>query len=79
MSDYHSGESSGKGKLFRDSALGNVVNGAVAAAVLYVADWAGNLDLSPLPDAIEPLAVAAVATGVGLLVSKFSKRGAPVA
>jgi hypothetical protein len=67
-------EGTGKGKLFRDSKFGNVVNGAVAAAVLYVADAAGNLNLSPLPDAIEPLAVAALATAVGLLVSWATAR-----
>lgn len=67
-------KANGAGILFRDSKLGNLANGAAAALALYVADWLGHVDVTPLPDALEPLALAAIATGVGLLVSKFSRR-----
>lgn len=64
----------GKGVLFRDSKLGNLANGAVVVVALYLADWLGNLDVTPLPDALEPLALAGIATAVGLITSKVAKR-----
>lgn len=67
-------QTNGKGILFRDSKLGNLANGAVTALALYLADWLGELDVTPLPDALEPLALAGIATAVGFLVSKVSKR-----
>jgi hypothetical protein len=67
-------KANGSGILFRDSKLGNLANGAVAALALYLADWLGELDVTPLPDAIEPLALAGIATAVGLLTSKVARR-----
>ncbi len=64
----------GAGTLFKDSKLGNLANGAVVMVALYLADWLGELDITPLPDVLEPLAAAGIATVVGLLVSKFAKR-----
>jgi hypothetical protein len=74
MAQYETSETTGKGKLFFDSKIGNVVNGAVAAALLYVADAIGSFDFTPLPDVLEPLAVAGAAVVVGLITSKFAPR-----
>jgi len=74
MTQYEASETTGKGKLFFVSKVGNLANGAIAAAALYVADAIGEFDFTPLPDAIEPLAVAAAGIVVGLIVSKFAPR-----
>lgn len=74
MSDITPANPDGSKHLFRDSKIGNIANGAVVALALYLADALGHIDLTPLPDAIEPLAFAAVGTAVGLLVSWASKR-----
>lgn len=63
----------GSKSLARESKFGNLVNGATAAVLLYVADWLAEVDLTPLPDAIEPLGVAALATLAGLAVSYATK------
>lgn len=63
-----------KGKLPFDGAVGNLVNGSIAAALLYVANAVGNFDFTPLPDAIEPLVVAGAGTVVGLLTTKILPR-----
>jgi uncharacterized membrane protein YebE (DUF533 family) len=76
MSNYESTSSTGKGKLFNDSKVGNLVNGAIAAVLLYVGQAAGKLDLTPLPDVIEPIAVVAVATLAGLATSRAAARQA---
>ena len=76
---YQGDEQTGKGKLFFDSKLGNLANGAIAAVLLYVADFIGDLDFTPLPDSVEPLVVAAAGTVVGLLVSKAGPRRTPSA
>lgn len=67
-------ESTGSKTLFRDSKFGNFANGAAVAVALYIADAAAGLDVTPLPDAIEPLALAAVGTVVGLLTSWATAR-----
>jgi hypothetical protein len=74
MAQYETSETTGKGKLFFDSKLGNIANGAVAAVLLYVADAIGSFDFTPLPDAIEPLAVAAAGIVVGFITSKLAPR-----
>lgn len=74
MTQYEASETTGKKKLFFDSKIGNIVNGALAAAALYVADAAKGFDVTPLPDAIEPLALAAIGVVGGLLVSWAAPR-----
>jgi len=64
----------GSKKLFRDSKIGNILNGAAVAAALYIADAAAGLDISPLPDILEPVAFGAIGTFVGLLVSWATAR-----
>lgn len=64
----------GKGKLFRDSKFGNLANGAAVVVVLYLADAITTVDVTPLPDAVEPLALAAISTAVGLLTSWATAR-----
>jgi hypothetical protein len=64
----------GAGVLPFDGLVGNLVNGTVAAALLYIADAIGSLDFTPLPDAIEPLVVAAAGTVMGILVTKVLPR-----
>lgn len=64
----------GKGVLPFDGLVGNLVNGTVAAALLYVATAIGEIDFTPLPDAIEPLVVAAAGTVVGLITTKALPR-----
>lgn len=63
----------GSKSLARESKLGNLANGAVAAVLLYVADWATGLDITPLPDVLEPVAVGAIATVVGFITSYLAK------
>lgn len=63
----------GSKSLARESKLGNLANGAVAAVLLYAADWLTDLDITPLPDALEPVAVGAIATAVGLITSYLAK------
>lgn len=74
MNETHEQSADGRGKLFRDSKFGNLANGAVVVLALYVADAVAGLDVTPLPDAIEPLALAAISTGVGLLTSWATAR-----
>ncbi len=63
----------GSKSLARESKLGNLANGVVAAGLLYVVDWLGQLDLTPLPDVLEPVGVGAIATVVGLVTSYLAK------
>ncbi len=64
----------GRKTLFRDSKLGNLANGAVVALALYLVDAVRGLDLTPLPDAIEPVGVALAGVAVGMLTSWISAR-----
>jgi len=63
----------GSKSLAPESKVGNLVNGAVTAVALYLGDWLAELDVTPLPDALEPLAIGGVATLVGLLASWLKK------
>jgi hypothetical protein len=63
----------GSRSLAPESRIGNLVNGVVAAGLMYLGQWLGELDLTGLPDAIEPLAVAAAATLAGLAASYVKK------
>ena len=63
----------GSKSLARESKLGNLANGAAAAVLLYVADWLTGLDITPLPDVLEPAAVGLVAAAVGLITSYLAK------
>lgn len=67
-------DGSGKGSILKDSKIASVVTGAVAAAGLYVADWLGQLDISPLPDQLEPLVAGGILTAVAWLTAKFAPR-----
>lgn len=67
-------DGSGKGSILKDSKIAAVVTGAVAAAGLYVADWLGQLDITPLPDQLEPLVGGAILTAVAWLTAKFAPR-----
>lgn len=64
----------GKKVLFRDSKFGNFVNGGIVLVVLYVAQAASGLDVSPLPDALEPIALVVLSTAAGLLTSWATAR-----
>jgi hypothetical protein len=64
----------GRKVLFRDSKFGNILNGAAVAAALYIASAVNGLDVTPLPDLLEPAAVGAIGTFVGLLVSWATSR-----
>lgn len=76
MSEYQSKAtpSNGKGVLPFDGLVGNLVNGTVSAALLYVANAVGKFDFTPLPDAVEPLVVGAAATLVGVITTKVLPR-----
>jgi hypothetical protein len=63
----------GSHRLWRDGKLGNLANGAVVAGLLYLADALTGLDVTPLPDALEPLVLAACGTVVGLITSYVAK------
>jgi len=64
----------GRKQLFRDSKFGNILNGAAVAAALYIADAVSGLDVTALPDVLEPVAFGVVGTVVGLLVSWATSR-----
>jgi hypothetical protein len=59
----------GSQSLSRESKIGNLVNGLLVAGALYLADWLGDLDFTPLPDQLEPIIIAAAGVGIGLLTS----------
>jgi hypothetical protein len=63
----------GSKSLARESKFGNLANGAAVAVAGYLAVWLGELDLTPLPDAVEPILVAGVGVAVGLLTSWVTK------
>lgn len=73
MTEYGRTEE-GKGKIPFDGGIGNIVNGAIATALAYAANAIGEFDITPLPDAIEPLAAGLIATTVGLLTTKVLPR-----
>jgi hypothetical protein len=72
MSQPHAAD--GSKKLFRDSKIGNIVNGAAVAAALYIANAVSGLDVTALPDALEPVAFGLIGTVVGLLTSWATAR-----
>lgn len=88
MSDFTSGNpatagpnNDGSQSLARESKIGQFINGAVVAVALYLADAVGDFDFTPLPDQVEPIAVAAAGVAVGLLtayVTKNRKRAIPL-
>lgn len=59
----------GSKSLARESKFGNIVNGALVTGALYLADVVGDFDFTPLPDALEPILIAAAGVAVGLLTS----------
>lgn len=63
----------GSQSLARESKLGNLVNGALVAVALYLADAIGQFDFTPLPDALEPIVVAGAGVAIGLLTSWATK------
>lgn len=63
----------GSKSLARESKLGNLANGLAVAGASYLAVWLGDLDFTPLPDAVEPILVAGVGVAVGLLTSWVAK------
>jgi hypothetical protein len=64
----------GKGSILKDSKIGSVVTGAVVVVLLYAADALGQVDISPLPDFLEPLAGGAITTAVAWLTIKAAPR-----
>lgn len=68
----------GSRSLARESKLGNLAQGALVALALYGADALGALDVTPLPDAVEPLALAAVGVAAGLLTSWAARNRKPL-
>jgi hypothetical protein len=75
--DHVNAPADGRKRLFRDSKFGNILNGAAVAAALYIADAVSGLDVTALPDVLEPVAFGVVGTVVGLLVSWATSRREP--
>lgn len=67
-------DGSGKGSILKDSKIGAVAGGLVSTVLLYAADALGQLDVSPLPDFLEPLAGGAILTATVWLVTKAAPR-----
>lgn len=67
-------KATGKGFIGRDGKLGALASGAVTAALLYVGDWLAELDVTPLPDLLEPLALGAIAMATAWITTKRAKR-----
>lgn len=63
----------GVGSILKDSKIGAWAGGAFNAALLYVADALAELDVSPLPDVLEPGAIGLLTTAV----IWFSTKAAP--
>lgn len=65
---------SGKGSILKDSKIGAAVGGLFSTVLLYVADALGELDVTPLPDFLEPAAAGALITAVVWLTAKAAPR-----
>jgi hypothetical protein len=65
----------GSKSLARESKFGAVTTALVSALLFAVADWMGELDVSPLPDWMENSATAALAVISGLIVAYLTRNG----
>lgn len=79
MSDYHAdggagGKANGSGSILKDSKIGAAVGGLFVVVLLYVADALGQVDVTPLPDFLEPLAAGGLTTAVTWLTAKAAPR-----
>lgn len=63
----------GSQSLARESKFGQAATVLVSAVVLALADAAGRLDVSPLPDWLEQAAVVAIGAVVGLMTAWATK------
>lgn len=67
-------DGSGKGSILKDSKIGAWAGGLFSTVLLYVADALGELDVTPLPDFLEPAAAGLLTTAVFWLVTKAAPR-----
>jgi hypothetical protein len=70
----YEGRASGRGVLPFDGKVGNIVNGAISTAIMYVAVALNEFDVTPLPDVVEPAIGGFLAMTVGLLLTKVLPR-----
>lgn len=63
----------GSGSILKDGKIGSVVTALFVIVALYAADALGQVDVSPLPDFLEPLAGGLLT----LAVSWFTIKAAP--
>lgn len=63
----------GSQSLARESKYGNFVNGLAVTGMGYLALALGDIDFTPLPDAVEPIIVAVVGVAIGLITSWVTK------
>lgn len=74
MTGSASNDNRGKGSILKDSKIGAWAGGVATAALLYTADFLGQLDVTPLPDVLEPAAIGLIATAVTWLTAKAAPR-----
>jgi len=67
-------QGTGERQLFRDSKLGNLVNGLVAAVAFAIVGWLGDIDWSSWPAWVGQLGAPAAGILAGLITSWRAKR-----
>lgn len=76
MTDYDQAGSGpkGKGSILKDSKIGAVASGLIVAVALYIGDALGTIDVTPLPDILEPAATGLLASISAWFITKAAPR-----
>lgn len=74
--DYESTRSgsSGSGSILKDGKIGAVAGGLITTVFLYIGQAVGSLDITPLPDMLEPAATGIIATVSMWFITKAAPR-----
>lgn len=72
--DTSGGATKGKGSILKDSKIGAIAAGLITAVALYLGDAVGTIDVTPLPDILEPAATGIIATVSAWFVTKAAPR-----
>jgi cobalamin synthase len=74
MESDTTGKPNGSGSILKDSKIGAIGAGLVTAVCLYIAQAVGTLDVTPLPDLLEPAATGLIATVSAWFLTKAAPR-----
>lgn len=64
----------GVGSILKDSKIGAIGAGLITTVFLYIGQAVGSLDVTPLPDLLEPAATGIIATVSAWFITKASPR-----